>query len=180
MRGLNVRMHASQQQIDKDMTGTGIEEQTSDYKAELMKIVDQVLAEAQHLGASEAEVEIGTGAGLSVTVRMGGVDKLEHERDKGLGITMYMDGRKGSASTSDFTPSALSESVCAARDIARHANQDKCAGLTDATLMAKTVPDLDLYHPWAVTPEQAIDLAIECEAVARDSDDRITNSDGAV
>ena len=162
------------------MTGTGIEEQTSDYKAELMKIVDQVLAEAQHLGASEAEVEIGAGAGLSVTVRMGGVDKLEHERDKGLGITMYMDGRKGSASTSDFTPSALSESVCAARDIARHANQDKCAGLTDATLMAKTVPDLDLYHPWAVTPEQAIDLAIECEAVARDSDDRITNSDGAV
>jgi PmbA protein len=162
------------------MTGSEIEQRTTDHKTDLINIIDQVLTEARNLGASEAEADIGTGAGLSVTVRMGEVDKLEHERDKGLGVTVYMDGQKGSASSSDFSPSALMDTVRAACDIARYASQDKCAGLADAELMAMSVPDLDLYHPWSITAEQAIDLAIECETIARDFDDRINNSDGVV
>jgi PmbA protein len=162
------------------MTGSEIKQRTTDYKADLTNIIDQVLTEAQKLGATEAEADIGTGAGLSVTVRMGEVDKLEHERDKGLGVTVYMDGQKGSASSSDFSQSALMDTVRAACDIARYASQDNCAGLADAELMAKSAPDLDLYHPWSITPEQAIDLATECETIARDFDVRINNSDGVV
>ena len=162
------------------MTGSEIEQRTTDHKANLTNIIDQVLTEARNRGASEAEADIGTGAGLSVTVRMGEVDKLEHERDKGLSVTVYMDGQKGNASSSDFSSSALMDTVHAACDIARYASQDKCAGLANAELMAKSVPDLDLYHPWSITAEQAIDLAIECETIARDFDDRINNSDGAI
>ncbi|OGT35824.1 MAG: metalloprotease PmbA [Gammaproteobacteria bacterium RBG_16_51_14] len=162
------------------MTGTDIERQSAGYLADLKEIIDQVLADARRHDATEAEVDIGTGAGLSVTVRMGEVDKLEHERDKALGVTVYMNGRKGSASTSDFSPAALRDTVCAACDIARHASRDEFAGLADPGLMAQSVPDLDLYHPWPVTPEQAIELAVECETMARDFDDRINNSDGAV
>jgi PmbA protein len=130
-------------------------------------------------GASAAEVAASCNAGLSVNVRLGEVETIEHTRDKGLGVTVYLDGRKGSASTSDFSRDAVRESVRAACNIARHASPDPCAGLADAARMASEPADLDLYHPRVLLPEQAIDIATRTEHAARDADSRITNSEGA-
>jgi PmbA protein len=149
-------------------------------KNTLQDLIIQILDAARSQGAMQAEADIGTGAGLSVTVRMGEVEKIEHERDKGLSVTVYMDKRKGNASTSDFSDHAISKTVDAACNIARNTSRDECAGLADTDLMAKDVLDLDLHHPWDITPEQAIEIAIECETHARDFDQRINNSDGAV
>ena len=146
----------------------------------LIRIIDSVLTQAKSMGATSAEADIGAGSGLSANVRKGEVDKLEYERDKGLGITVYIDGQKGNASSSDFSESALKESVQAAIRIAQHASRDDCAGLIEPELMATVVPDLDLYHPWSISPEAAIDLAIECEQAAFACDKRISNSDGSV
>jgi PmbA protein len=152
----------------------------SDNREEFVRIIDSVLTQAKTMGASSAEADIGAGAGLSANVRKGAIDKLEYERDKGLGITVYIDGQKGSASTSDFNEAALKDAVQAAVNIAKYAGRDECAGLVEPELMAKEVPDLDLYHPWSISPEAAIDLAIECEQAAFASDKRISNSDGSV
>jgi len=152
----------------------------SDNRDELTRIIDTVLTQSREIGASAAEADIGAGAGLSANVRKGEIDKLEYERDKGLSITIYIDGQKGNASTSDFSETALKESVKAAFSIAQHASRDECAGLAEAELMAKEFPDLDLYHPWSISPEAAINLAIECEQTAFDYDKRISNSDGSV
>ena len=147
---------------------------------EPVELVQRILDEARKQGATSAEADIGTGTGFSVTVRWGEIEKIEHERDKGLSITVYMDKRKGSASTSDFSDKSLKETIKAACDIARFASEDVAAGLVDANLMARNIPDLDLYHPWSITPEQAIELAIKCEDIARNYDQRINNSDSAV
>ena len=146
----------------------------------LIRIIDSVLTQAKSMGATSAEADIGAGSGLSANVRKGEVDKLEYERDKGLGITVYIDGQKGNASSSDFSERALKESVHAAIRIAQHASRDDCAGLIEPELMATVVPDLDLYHPWSISPKAAIDLAIECEQAAFACDKRISNSDGSV
>ncbi|MFT5133133.1 MAG: PmbA protein [Gammaproteobacteria bacterium] len=142
--------------------------------------MQQVLDEARTGGATSAEADIGTGEGLSVTVRMGELETVEYQRDKGLGITVYMEQRKGSSSTSDFSKQAIKDSVQAACAIARHASTDEYAGLIAADYLAKEIPDLDLHHPWNITPEEATALAIDCETVARQSDARITNADGTV
>ncbi len=149
-------------------------------RAELLDIIDSVLSHAKTLGASSAEADIGAGAGLSANVRKSEIDKLEFERDKGLGITLYLDGQKGNASTSDFSKAALIKTVEAAYNIARYASQDPCAGLVDADEIATHVPDLDLYHPWSISPEQAIEMAIACEQQAFEQDSRINNTDGTV
>ncbi len=149
-------------------------------KNALQDLIIQILDTARSQGAMQAEADIGTGAGLSVTVRMGEVEKIEHERDKGLSVTVYMDKCKGNASTSDFSDHAISKTVDAACNIARNTSRDECAGLADTDLMAKDVLDLDLHHPWDITPDQAIEIAIECETHARNFDQRINNSDGAV
>lgn len=149
----------------------------------LLETADFVLAEARRQGADAAETDIGVGDGLNVTVRMGEVETLEHQRDKGLGIAVYLrdaDGqRKGSASTSDLSPAALTETVRAALSIAAHTKADPCCGLADPERMAMNIPDLDLYHPWPISPQQAIELALTCESAARAVDPRIFNSDGA-
>jgi PmbA protein len=147
---------------------------------EPVELVQRLLDEAHKQGATAAEADIGIGTGFSVTVRWGEIEKIEHERDKGLGITVYMGKRKGSASTSDFSDKSLQETIKAACDIARYASEDAAAGLVETELMAKTIPDLDLHHPWPITPEQAIELAIKCEDIARNFDQRINNSDSAV
>jgi len=152
----------------------------SDNRDELIRIIDSVLTQAKAMGATSAEADIGAGSGLSANVRKGEIDKLEYERDKGLGITVYIDGQKGNASSSDFSETALKESVQAAIRIAQHASRDDCAGLIEPELMATEVPDLDLYHPWSISPEAAIDLAIECEQAAFAFDKRISDSDGSV
>ena len=145
----------------------------------LKGIVEEALREASGQGASAAEAGISESTGLSVTVRLGDVETIEHTRDKGLGVTVYFGQHKGAASTTDLDPAAIKDTVGAACRIARYTAEDDCAGLADAELMASEIPDLDLYHPWRITPEQAIELALETENAAREVDERITNSEGA-
>ena len=147
--------------------------------AKLKERVDGVLKLARQLGASEADAGASFSSGLSVTVRMRDVETLEYQRDQGLSLTVYFGHRKGSASTSDLSDSAVEESVRKACTLARYAAEDDCNGLADIDRLAKTIPDLDLHHPWSIEPEQAIDLATECEVAALDSDDKIDNSEGA-
>jgi PmbA protein len=147
--------------------------------AELETLVRLVLDESKACGASAAEAGVSLEAGLSVTVRLGEVETLEYHRDRGVGVTVYFGQRKGSASTSDFAPQALRETVRAACDIARYTSEDDCAGLADAALMARDIPDLDLCHPWDVDAARGIEIAQRCEAAARTADARITNSEGA-
>ncbi|MGA7799811.1 MAG: metalloprotease PmbA [Gammaproteobacteria bacterium] len=145
----------------------------------LAELVGQILDEARGQGASAAEAGVSMEAGLSATVRLGEVETLEYHRDRGLGVTVYFGQRKGSASTSDLDPKAVRETVRAACDIARYTGEDDCAGLADAALLASEVPDLDLYHPWDLHAERAIELARDCEDAARAFDSRIDNSEGA-
>ncbi len=153
-------------------------EQAFPDQAQLESLVAHVLDEARSQGASAAEAGVSFDAGLSVTVRLGEVETLEFNRDRGLGITVYFGQRKGSASTSDWSAAAVRETVQAACSIARFTGEDACAGLADAALMARDIPDLDLCHSWGVTPEQAIDIARACEDEARSFDSRISNSEG--
>ncbi|MDV3468147.1 metalloprotease PmbA [Stenotrophomonas sp. C3(2023)] len=142
-------------------------------------IARQLLDTARRLGASQAEVACSEDRGLDVNVRMGQVETVESTRDRGIAVTVYFGKRKGSASTADLHPASLAATVEQACAIARHTEDDAAAGLADAELMATAFPDFDGWHPWALQAEQAIDLALACEAAGRDSDSRISNSDGA-
>ncbi len=144
----------------------------------LQEQVEAILAEARQQGATACEVAVSLEQGLSTSVRQGEVETVEFNRDRGFGITLYLGQRKGSASTSAQGEAAIRETVAAALAIARHASEDDCAGLADAALMARELPDLDLYHPWAITPEQAIEQALACEAAAFARDPRVTKADG--
>lgn len=150
-----------------------------DRQAQLQQMVEDMLREAADQGASAAEAGVNFDVGLSVSVRLGEVETIEHTRDQGMAVSVYFGHRKGSASTSDFKPEAIRDTVRAACNIARFTTEDRCAGLADAERMAQTQPDLDLYHPWDIGVEQAIAQGKECEAAARDLDPRITNSEGA-
>ena len=144
----------------------------------LQEQVEAILAEARRQGASACEVAVSAGQGLSTTVRQGEVETVEFNRDQGFGITLYVGQRKGSASTSATGSEAIRETVAAALAIAKHTSEDECAGLADAALMARELPELDLYHPWSITPEQAVEQALACEAAAFAADARIKNADG--
>lgn len=144
----------------------------------LQEQVETILAEARRQGASACEVAVSAGQGLSTTVRQGEAETVEFNRDQGFGITLYVGQRKGSASTSATGIEAIRETVAAALAIAKHASEDECAGLADAALMARELPELDLYHPWSITPEQAVEQALACEAAAFAADTRIKNADG--
>jgi PmbA protein len=146
--------------------------------AEMQNLIGDMLAMAKKQGADAAEAAVSAESGLCVTVRMGDVETIEYNRDKGLGLTVYFGQHKGAASTTDFSPAALKRTVEAACAIARHTAEDPCAGLAPADRMATDIPDLDLCYPWAVSAEQAIDLARECEAKALEYDKRINNSEG--
>lgn len=145
----------------------------------LQQLAEDVLKHAREKGACACEVDVSEGFGQSVGVRCDEVETIEFNRDKGIGITIYSGQRKGYASTSDFSPQALRETVEAALNIARFTAEDDCAGLADAALMAKDCPDLDLYHPWALTVETAIETARRCEQAAFQANPLITNSEGA-
>ncbi len=146
---------------------------------QLRKIAADVLDHARGLGATAAETEVSEGFGQNVTVRRGEVETIEYNRDKGVGVTVYVGQQRGHASTSDFSPQAVRDTVQAAFSIARFTAADDCAGLADPDLLAHDVPDLDLYHPWDLPVEQAIEQARACEAAALGVDRRITNSEGA-
>lgn len=147
--------------------------------ADLPALVEIALEEARALGATQAEAAISMDVGLSVSVRLGEVETIEYQRDRGMGVTVYFGTRKGSASTADLSTAALRETVGKACSIAKFTSEDPCAGLADPDTLAKHVPDLDLSHPWDLAPERACQLALDCEAAAMAVDRRITNSEGA-
>ena len=145
-------------------------------------LVDRALAHAKKLGASDAGAEVSEGCGLSVSVRHGALENVERNRDKSLGVTVYVGQRRGNASTSDFSAEAVQQTVRAAYDIARFTAEDPFASLPDARDIAPLADrqrDLDLFHPWALDSEQACSLARACEAAALGTDRRISNSEGA-
>lgn len=144
----------------------------------LQEQVEQILAEAKRQGASACEVAVSLEQGLSTSVRQREVETVEFNRDQGFGITLYAGQRKGSASTSASGPEAIRETVAAALAIAKHTSEDESSGLADKALMAREVQDFDLFHAWDITPEQAIEQALICEAAAFDADARIKNADG--
>jgi len=146
---------------------------------ELERIVAQALDAARHQGATQAEASVGLQQGLTVTVRLGEVDTIEYHRDRGMAVTVYVGQRKGSASTADLRAEAVLASVAKACSIARYTAEDPCAGLADADRLAREFPDLDIDHPWALTPDEAVERARECEAAGRAVDARINNSEGA-
>lgn len=147
--------------------------------AEFQALSEYVLEKARERGASAAEVNMDKGTGLSVEVRMGQVDKLQYHRDQGASLTLYFGHKKGTASTGDFSHKALDEALEAAAQIARFTAEDEYSGLADPELLASEFPDFDLYHPWDMNAERAIELALQTEAVAREQDKRIVNSEGA-
>lgn len=151
--------------------------------ARLRELAHTVLEQARRAGAAGCECDVSENYGLSVTVRMGQPDTVEHNRDRTLGVSLYWGerprARRGHASTSDFSAAAVRQTVEAALAIARHTAEDDCAGLPDADLLAREVPELDLFHPWTITTEEAIELATRCEAAALAVSRKIRNSEGA-
>ena len=147
--------------------------------SELEDIVQSVLAAAKSAGVDQAEVAASHDIGLSTTARLGDVESLEYTNDRGVGITVYKDHKKGSASTSDFSAAALQETVAKAVSFATYTAADEHSGLADPERMASGAKDLELAHEWQLNPNDAIQIAIECEDAARAYDKRITNSEGA-
>ena len=151
----------------------------TDHENDLKSLVTDILRRARDNGADAAEVSASEDAGLSVAVRLGELENVEFNRDRGFGITVYFGKKKGSASTSDSTQEAVAATVQAACNIARFTEEDSCHGLADASQMARVFPNLDLDHPWTTSVADAELIAQSAEAAARGHDRRITNSDGA-
>jgi len=150
-------------------------------RATFEELVDAALSHAKKLGATDAGAEASEGCGLSVSVRKGELENVERNRDKSLGVTVYIGHRRGNASTSDFSKAAIEQTVQAAYDIARFTAEDPVAGLPEADDIAgpKEQPDLDLFHPWDIDSARAAQIALACEGAAFATDKRITNSEGA-
>ena len=147
--------------------------------ATLEQRIEQALDEARRHGAEAAEAACSGDVGLSVNVRKGAIDTLEHHRNRDLAVSVYFGGRKGSANSGDLSAEAVREAVQAACDIARYTSEDPANGLAPAEHMAVDPPDLDLDHPWGITPEEAVERARACEEAALEADRRIENTEGA-
>ena len=160
-------------------TRPAADNQFSSDQAQLRQIAADVLKYAREQGASDCEVEVSEGFGQTVTVRRGEVETIEYNRDKGIGVTVYIGKRRGHASTSDFSSQAMRATAGAALSIAKFTASDDYAGLADAELLAREIPELDLFHPWDLPVERAIELAQACEGAAFAVDKRIANSEGA-
>ena len=148
-------------------------------QSDLEELIQFVLDEAARQGSDQAEAAASHDYGLSATARLGDVENLEYTNDRGIGVTVYHGSKKGSASTSDFSPEALRETVSKACTFAKYTAVDKCAGLADADRMATDIADLELSHPWNIDADAAIRTALSCEDSARSYDQRISNSEGA-
>ena len=146
---------------------------------QLKEIAADILRHAKALGASDAATEISEGDGLSVSVRRGEIETIEHNRDKTVGVTVFIGKKRGNASTSDFSPAALRDTVAAAYNIARFTAEDDAAGLAEADLLETAPPDLDLFHPWALSADEAVEIARRAEAAAFDTSPQIRNTEGA-
>ena len=146
---------------------------------QLRQIAKDVLDYAVKRGAGAAETEVSEGTGQTVTVRQGEVETIEYNRDKGIGVTVYIGKQRGHASTTDFSPQSVRDTVDAALSIARFTAADEAAGLADEDMLARDIPDLDLWHPWGLPVERGIELAKACEDAGFAVDKRLTNSEGA-
>jgi PmbA protein len=145
----------------------------------LAEIAEDVIRRCRAKGASEADVAASIDTGLSVNVRLGEVETVERTRDRGVSVTVYFGKHKGSASTADLDPTSIEQTVEHACAIARYTEEDVANGLADPALLARDIPDLDLWHPWNISAEDAIRLGVEIEDAGRSFDPRIDNSDGA-
>ena len=146
---------------------------------ELKQIAEDILRHAKAIGGSDAATEISEGDGLSVSVRRGEVETIEHNRDKMVGVTVFIGNRRGNASTSDFSSQALKDTVAAAYNIARFTAEDDCAGLAEKELLETSPRDLDLYHPWNLSADEAVEIARRAEDAAFAVSPQIRNSEGA-
>ena len=144
---------------------------------DVQNLASSALSKAQALGCTDAEVAVRAGQGMTVTARNAELEALEHHQDKSLSITVFKNGSKGSAGTTDFSEQSLTQTVTAAADIAGQSEADEYAGLLENEYLAEQIPDLDLYHEWNVTNEQLVDLALECDASAKEVDKRIEQVD---
>ena len=143
------------------------------------ELVDLAIAHAKKLGATDVGAEASEGSGLSVSVRRGELENVERNRDKSLGVTVYLGQQRGNASTSDFSRKAIEQTVQAAYDVARYTAQDPAAGLPDEQDVETEMRDLDLFHPWSIDSDTAAKLALACEEAAFACDPQISNSEGA-
>ncbi|MGF6755360.1 metalloprotease PmbA [Paraburkholderia sp. GAS334] len=146
---------------------------------ELKQIAEDILRHARAIGGSDAATEISEGDGLSVSVRRGEVETIEHNRDKMVGVTVFIGNKRGNASTSDFSSQALKDTVAAAYNIARFTAEDDCAGLAEQELLESNPRDLDLYHPWNLSADEAVEIARRAEDAAFAVSPQIRNSEGA-
>ncbi len=150
-------------------------------REQFQQLIEDTLALAKNMGASDAAAEVSEGVGLSVSVRKGKLENVERNQDKSIGVSVYLGQRRGNASTSDFSPQALAQTVRAAYDIARFTAEDPAAGLPDAEDIVSSRAakrDLDLFHPWAIDAAGAAELARRAEDAAFAVDPRIANSEG--
>jgi PmbA protein len=154
------------------------QDRSTDELDRLAQLAEDVIRRARAAGASQAEVAASIDTGLNVNVRLGEVETVEHTRDRGFGLTVYFGQRKGSASTADLNPDSIQATLEQACAIARYTEEDPAAGLADASRMATQFPDLDLWHPWRIETDQAIELGKQIEDAGR-AHAGITNSDGA-
>lgn len=145
----------------------------------LREIAQDLIQYARKQGATASSAEVSDGFGQGVSVRHGEIETIEYNRDKGLSVSVYIGQQRGNASTSDFSPQAVRDTVNAALNIARFTASDDCAGLPEPEMLATEFPDLDLYHPWLLNVDDAIELARDCERAAFATDKRINNSEGA-
>ena len=146
---------------------------------ELKQIAEDILRHAKAIGGTDAATEISEGDGLSVSVRRGEVETIEHNRDKMVGVTVFIGNKRGNASTSDFSSQALKDTVAAAYNIARFTAEDDCAGLAERELLETEPRDLDLYHPWNLSADEAVEIARRAEDAAFATSPQIRNSEGA-
>lgn len=148
-------------------------------KENLLNLSEQVLFWSKQMGATVAEVDLSESLGQSVSVRMREVDQIEHQQEQSLSVTVYLGQQRAHAATADFSEQAIKQTIQAALDIAKHTAEDDCAGLADAHLLAQNFANLDNDHPWEITTEEALQMALRCEEAALSEDARIINSEGA-
>lgn len=151
----------------------------SENRGEVSDLVLQALDYASKLGADAASARAERDKGYELTVRMGDLETVEHHNGGHLGVTVYMGDRKGHSTTSDFSEEAIAGAVRAAKSIAGFTSADACNGLAPKDRLAREFPDLDVFHPWNIERDEALEIALECESAALSSDDRIVNSEGA-
>jgi PmbA protein len=161
--------------INSEVEFMQVEQQLS----EIQNIVDETLQLAKKLGATAAEASMSKVQGISVSSRMQEVETVEFTNDGGLGVCVFVGNKKGNASTADLSPQALKLTVEKAIEIAKYTSEDKCSGVADESMIARDIPDLDLYHPQELDAEFALQQALDAEKTGLETDSRIVNSDGA-